>query len=105
MKDRQRLEQEAANPTKAPNGTTLNYGTSEAEDVKNPDIARPPNGMMKTQSSFGDDLKNFAEGTVPQSIIVALTIGKFHSLDWNIIASNRIASSIIKSYIQLPFLF
>ena len=40
-------------------------------------IARPPSGLMKTQGSFHEDLKNFAEGTIPQSVIVALLIGKF----------------------------
>jgi hypothetical protein len=39
-------------------------------------FARPPSGLMKTHGSFHEDLKNFAEGTVPQSIIVALVIGK-----------------------------
>ncbi len=42
----------------------------------NAPIARPPSGLMKTHGSFHEDLKNFAEGTVPQSIIVALVIGK-----------------------------
>jgi len=52
------------------------YGTGEAsEGVKHPAINVPQNGLVKTQLSFSEDLMNFAEGTVPQSLIVALVIG------------------------------
>jgi len=55
-----------------------NYGSGEAsEDVKHPPISKPQSGLVKTEVSFGEDLINFAEGTVPQSIIVALVIGTF----------------------------
>jgi hypothetical protein len=37
----------------------------------------PPKRLVKTQNSFEEDLKNFADGTVPQSLIVATVIGKF----------------------------
>lgn len=51
-------------------------GYGAAEPVKVPiTISTPPSGLAKTNTTFGDDLKNFAEGTVPQSMIVALTIG------------------------------
>ena len=54
------------------------YGTNDVkEDAAHPPISTPPNGMMKTRSSFAEDLKTFAEGTVPQSIIVAGVIGTF----------------------------
>lgn len=38
--------------------------------------ATPPKRLVKTQNSFEEDLKNFADGTVPQSLIVATVIGK-----------------------------
>lgn len=54
------------------------YGTNDVkEDAAHPPISTPPNGMVKTRSSFAEDLKTFAEGTVPQSIIVAGVIGTF----------------------------
>jgi len=57
-----------------------NYGSGEAsEDVKHPPISKPQNGLVKTEVSFVEDLKQFAEGTVPQSIIVALVIGTFEA--------------------------
>ena len=52
------------------------YGTGEAsEDVKHTPVNMPQNGLVKTQNSFSEDLVNFAEGTVPQSLIVAIVIG------------------------------
>ena len=54
------------------------YGTNDVkQDATHPPISTPPNGMVKTRSSFAEDLKTFAEGTVPQSIIVAGVIGTF----------------------------
>lgn len=71
------------------------YGTGEAsEDVKHPPISKPHNGLVKTQVSFGEDLKNFAEGTVPQSIIVALVIGTFDSSSCNLSKSEDINSTL-----------
>lgn len=63
----------------APKPEMINYGTNDPDVLeKNPPLSKPPNGMAKTESSFSLDLQNFAEGTVPQSIIVAVTIGKLN---------------------------
>lgn len=54
-----------------------NYGTTEKDInlAKSPQVSKPPNGMAKTKDGFAADFKNFAEGSLPQSILVALVIG------------------------------
>ncbi len=52
------------------------YGTSAKDEEAGVTISVPPNGMAKTQGeNFIVDFQNFAEGTIPQSVLVAATIG------------------------------
>lgn len=75
----------------APQDKKLNYGTHGETEVllndnpSSPRMSRPLSGMVKTQSAtFSEDLINFSEGTVPQSIVVALTIGVVCGLAANV---------------------
>ena len=92
----------------APQDKKLNYGTHGETEVllndnpSSPRMSRPLSGMVKTQSAtFSEDLINFSEGTVPQSIVVALTIGKYEqSQQWQIEAAlnSSISSFVIVLY-------
>jgi H+/Cl- antiporter ClcA len=60
-----------------PQESALHYGTTDNDEArtKSPQVSKPPNGMAKTKDGFASDFKNFAEGSLPQSILVALVIG------------------------------
>lgn len=63
-----------------------NYNSGDSlSGSKNPvSIAvTSPQQLVKTQVSFEEDLKNFTDGTVPQSLVIATVIGKSYLLDHN----------------------
>jgi hypothetical protein len=63
-----------------------NYNSGDSlSGSKNPaSIAvTSPQQLVKTQVSFEEDLKNFTDGTVPQSLVIATVIGKSYLLGHN----------------------
>ena len=72
----QRHEREAISPTKTSSyGGTVQRQIGEAHTTLEVDEIVEREHPLKTQKSFYKDAINFAEGSIPQSIIMALCIG------------------------------